>query len=150
MTIIDGQNSPATMRDDSTAEKARDRAARRAERRAGAKSLSLSLGVLLALLVLWQIVATVWPSTYWPPPLKILQRMAELWLPSLEQPVPPGLTSDVIPSLLRMGAGFGLAVVFGIVLGMALGLSRRFEGYTDWILQFFRAIPPPTLFPVFL
>jgi len=44
----------------------------------------------------------------------------------------------------------GLALAAGMVLGLALGRSARAAAYLDPLLQFARAIPPPTLVPVFV
>ncbi len=122
-----------------------------APRRGGAfPRVLLGWGVLILLLALWQIAATISPSTYWPPPMRIVERMVELWIPNPETGVPTGLTRDIGASLLRMCQGLLLAVAAGVTLGIALGLSKRVEAYLEWILQFFRAVPPPTLFPVFL
>lgn len=131
-------------------EAANDRRARRTARRRAGLSFGLRWAVFAAALVLWQVATTVWRSPYFPSPLRIAEKIYDLWIPKLGQPLPPGLAADVAPSLARMGIGLAIAVVAGIVLGVLIGLSKRLEGYLDWILQFFRAVPPPTLFPVFL
>lgn len=106
--------------------------------------------VLIGILVFWQIATSILQSPFFPEPLKIFQRAADLWLPSADGLLTPSMTRDVIPSLGRTLTGFGVAVVVGVGLGTAIGLSPRLENYLDWILQFMRAVPPPTLFPVFL
>lgn len=106
--------------------------------------------VLAGLLLVWQLITAVFPSTYFPQPLVVLQRFAELYLPSIEHPVPPRFLSDVLPGFGRMMLGFSIAVVIGVGVGVVLGLVRPLEDFVDWILQFMRAVPPPALFPVFL
>lgn len=106
--------------------------------------------VLIGILVVWQVAASFLESPFFPEPLKIFKRAADLWLPSADGIITPSMSRDVIPSLIRTLLGFGVAVVAGIALGTVIGLSRTVEAYLDWILQFMRAVPPPTLFPVFL
>jgi ABC-type nitrate/sulfonate/bicarbonate transport system permease component len=55
--------------------------------------------------------------------------------------------SDVVPSLVRLGLGYGIACVVAVVAGLALGLSRPLRRAADPIVQFLRAIPPPALLP---
>ena len=57
---------------------------------------------------------------------------------------------DVVPSVGRMLAGYGIALVFGIALGVVIGVSRRLRAFLEPVLEFFRAIPPPVLVPVFI
>ncbi|WP_425307769.1 ABC transporter permease [Ammonicoccus fulvus] len=106
--------------------------------------------VLVGILVFWQIATSILQSPFFPEPLKIFQRAADLWLPSADGLITTSMSRDVIPSLGRTLTGFGIAVLVGVGLGTAIGLSRQLENYLDWILQFMRAVPPPTLFPVFL
>jgi ABC-type nitrate/sulfonate/bicarbonate transport system permease component len=91
-------------------------------------------------------------DVFFPPPSRIAGRMHELWFAG-----PAGhlwLTSDaignVLPSLARMVTGLAVALVTGVVLGIALGRSERIAAYLDPVLQFARVVPPPTLVPVFI
>ncbi|MBK0418891.1 ABC transporter permease [Leucobacter sp. CSA1] len=106
--------------------------------------------VLIALLVVWQVLTTVFTSPFFPQPSRILVRFAELWLPGDGEFITRSMGADVLPSLGRMLLGFGVSVVIAVVLGVAIGLSRAFADYVDPIIQFLRAVPPPALIPVFL
>ncbi len=106
--------------------------------------------VLVAIVVIWQVATMLMDNPFFPTPVKIVQQAAKLWLPGEDGLLSPSMRADVLPSIGRTLAGFFLAVVAGVLLGTAIALSRRLEGYLDWILQFMRAVPPPTLFPVFL
>ena len=46
--------------------------------------------------------------------------------------------------------GYALAIVVGLCVGTALGLSEQARQYTDWIINFVRAIPPPALLGVWI
>lgn len=106
--------------------------------------------VLVGILAFWQVATMLMDDPFFPTPVKIVQQAAKLWLPGENGLVTTSMAQDVLPSIGRALTGFGLAVVLGIALGTAIALSRNLEGYLDWILQFMRAVPPPTLFPVFL
>jgi ABC-type nitrate/sulfonate/bicarbonate transport system permease component len=106
--------------------------------------------VLVMLLVVWQLATMLAPSPFFPQPVKIFERAATLWFPNATGALNDNVTSDVLPSLARMLTGFGISVVAGVVIGTAIGLSRRIGDYIDPIVQFMRAVPPPALIPVFL
>ena len=52
------------------------------------------------------------------------------------------LLEDVEVSLFRVGAGFLLAVVVGVPLGLWIGTSRLVESALDPYIQFLRPLPP--------
>jgi ABC-type nitrate/sulfonate/bicarbonate transport system permease component len=56
----------------------------------------------------------------------------------------------VLPSLARLLAGFALATVLGVALGVVVGSSRRLRAACEPVLEFLRAIPPPVLVPIFI
>ena len=60
----------------------------------------------------------------------------------------PASARTRVPSLCAWLAGYALACVVGIALGMLLGWSRRCARRPSRSLEFLRAIPPPALVPV--
>lgn len=100
----------------------------------------------------WEIVTRVVGDVYFPPPSAIVVRMHELWLsaPASEFFLTETVHENVWASLGRLLRAWLLASVIGIVLGVALGRSSRLADYVDPLVQFGRAIPPPTLLPLFL
>ena len=56
--------------------------------------------------------------------------------------------SDVVPSLLRLSAGYAIAVVVAIAVGIPLGLNPTARRAAAPIVEFLRAIPPPALLPL--
>jgi ABC-type nitrate/sulfonate/bicarbonate transport system permease component len=100
----------------------------------------LEFGVPVALLGLWAVLSANSQSFYFPPLSDILDSFAETWL--FER-----VGSDVVPSLLRLGAGYALATAIAIPVGMLLGLSRIARRTTAPVVEFLRAIPPPALIP---
>ena len=57
---------------------------------------------------------------------------------------------DVVPSFLRILAGYGIALALGIALGVLIGSYRSLRAFLEPVLEFFRAIPPPVLVPIFI
>jgi ABC-type nitrate/sulfonate/bicarbonate transport system permease component len=100
----------------------------------------LEVTVPLLVLVAWGLASAGSETYYFPPLTEILSTFADTWL--FER-----VGSDVVPSLLRMGAGFGIAVVVAIAAGLLLGLSPRSRRAAAPIVEFLRAIPPPALLP---
>jgi ABC-type nitrate/sulfonate/bicarbonate transport system permease component len=56
-------------------------------------------------------------------------------------------TSDLLPSVEHVIFGFAIAIVLGVSLGVAFGLSRTLRLITQPIVTFLRSIPAPALIP---
>lgn len=94
-----------------------------------------------AIVVVWWFASAASTSPYFPPLSKILATFAEHWLGDR-------VVSDVLPSLGRMLAGFGAAVVVGVGLGALLGRLPLVAHAFNPVLQFGRALPATALVPV--
>jgi ABC-type nitrate/sulfonate/bicarbonate transport system permease component len=105
--------------------------------------LYVTLEILVPLLAVaaWWWTSNNSTSPYFPPLGDITQAFRESWL---FRHVP----TDAAPSLGRMGAGYGIAIVVGISLGMLLGLVPLIARALGPPLEFLRAVPPPVLIPV--
>ncbi|MFE7169139.1 ABC transporter permease [Streptomyces sp. NPDC057616] len=119
--------------------------------RAGGHVL-LRVVVLVVVVALWQAAAQAHGSVYFPPPGHIAARAHELWFsgPVGRAFLTDAAVADVLPSLGRMAAGFAIAAVTGIALGLAVGRSWWAYALCNPVLQFARAVPPPALVPVFV
>ena len=102
---------------------------------------ALEVLVPLALLGLWAIWSAGSDTFYYPPLTEILETFGETWV--FER-----VGSDVVPSLLRLGAGYAIAVVLAVTVGIPLGLNRTARRAASPIVEFLRAIPPPALLPL--
>jgi ABC-type nitrate/sulfonate/bicarbonate transport system permease component len=101
---------------------------------------AVELTAPLLLLVLWGVWSSGSETYYFPPLTDILQTFADTWV--FER-----AGSDVVPSLARLGLGYGIACAVAVAAGLALGLSPALRRASDPIVQFLRAIPPPALLP---
>ncbi|MGH2821089.1 MAG: ABC transporter permease [Actinomycetota bacterium] len=100
----------------------------------------LEITAPMLVLAIWGAWSAGSETFYFPPLTEIFSTFAETWV--FER-----IGSDAVPSLLRLGLGYGLAVIGGIALGLVLGLSRRARLAAGPIVEFLRAIPPPALLP---
>ena len=102
--------------------------------------LGLEITVPILILLLWGVLSAGSKTYYFPPLTDILKTFKDTWLFDR-------IGSDAVPSLLRMGAGYGIAVVVAVSAGMLLGLFPRARRAAAPIVEFLRAIPPPALLP---
>jgi ABC-type nitrate/sulfonate/bicarbonate transport system permease component len=95
------------------------------------------------------LVATWWWTSdastnfYLPPLRQILTAFAEVWIGDR-------IATDVLPSLVRLAAGYLLAAVVAISAGVAIGRSQLVRRIAEPGLEFLRAIPPPVLVPILI
>jgi ABC-type nitrate/sulfonate/bicarbonate transport system permease component len=101
---------------------------------------TLEVTVPILVLVAWGVASAGSDTYYFPPLTDILSTFADTWV--FER-----VGSDVVPSLVRMGLGFGIAVVVAVSAGLLLGMSRCARRASAPIVEFLRAIPPPALLP---
>lgn len=98
--------------------------------------------------LVWQWVTAVADNPYFPTPLAIVREAGRLWFSG--PPSRLGLTGevvdDVLPGLAKVAAGWGVAAVVGVTVGVVLGRSSL--GGRRW-LAFARAAVPLAV-PVFL
>jgi ABC-type nitrate/sulfonate/bicarbonate transport system permease component len=107
------------------------------------RRLGLTFGLPIILLVLWWVLSANSTNFFFPPLSKILVSLQEEWLG-------PRLLDDVVPSILRLLTGYAIAIVVSVALGVLIGTSRTVRGTLEPVLEFFRAIPPPVLVPIFI
>ncbi|WP_205547883.1 ABC transporter permease [Leucobacter sp. wl10] len=100
----------------------------------------LALPVLL--LVAVSVYASLSTNIFISSPAEVGQRFAEWW--------PVGWRRDLLPSMINVAVGFGFAVVFGILGGLLLGVSRTLREIFTPIIDFIRAIPDAAIVPVLL
>jgi ABC-type nitrate/sulfonate/bicarbonate transport system permease component len=108
--------------------------------------------LIVALVLVWEFLARAGDDPFFPPPFEILPLVRDLWFsgPADNLFLTDKAFDDFTPSLAHVFAGWGAASFVGIVLGIALGRSRAVSDFLDPLLQFGRAIPPPTLIPFFI
>ena len=108
--------------------------------------------VLAAAIAGWQLGAESANSPYFLPPSAIIASMYHLWFsgPAGHLWLTSDATGNLLPSLGRLLAGWAIAALAGVVLGVAIGRSSLLADLTEPLVHFGRAVPPPALVPVFL
>lgn len=108
--------------------------------------------VFAGLVVVWELLTWLADDTFFPRPSEIAEAGQRLWLsgPVGDLFLTDAVFDHVLPSLGRLLAGWAMAAVLGISLGVALGRSATAMQYAGPLLTFMRSIPPPALVPVFL
>jgi ABC-type nitrate/sulfonate/bicarbonate transport system permease component len=101
----------------------------------------LEVLVPLALVGVWALWSAGSDTFYYPPLTDILGTFNDTWV--FER-----VGSDVVPSLLRLTAGYLLAVAVAVLVGIPLGLNRTARRAAAPLVEFLRAIPPPALLPL--
>jgi ABC-type nitrate/sulfonate/bicarbonate transport system permease component len=106
-----------------------------------ALKIGAEAAVPAAILVAWQLWSAGAHDRNFPRPTTIMVEFRHLWLFSQ-------FGRHVVPSLERIGAGFAIAVVAGVALGIPLGLSRTARRAAMPHIEYWRAMPPPALLPI--
>lgn len=101
------------------------------------------LALPLLLVLIWWASTLGEKNFYVPTPALLGQTFVETWFG-------PRILSDVLPSIGRLLIGVTLAIVLGVAGGLLIGSVRWLRALTEPVLEFFRAIPPPVLVPVFM
>jgi sulfonate transport system permease protein len=106
--------------------------------RLGNFALELWLPVLIV--VLWWGLSSNSQSLFFPPLKEILEQVRETFLSSEAD-------ENLLPSLTHLVAGFAVASVAGVLLGVVLGLNRWVSAAVEPVVHFLRALPAPALLP---
>lgn len=127
----------------------RDRAKNRAGVATPARRFFMVVTLPIILIAAWWL-ASAGSTNYLNPPLaSIVTEFWPTWFGG-DTFTATRFYLDVIPSILRVLIGFVIALVIGIVLGVLIGSFRGLRAYLEPVLEFFRAIPPPVLVPIFM
>jgi ABC-type nitrate/sulfonate/bicarbonate transport system permease component len=107
------------------------------------RRFGFALGLPIVLFALWWVTSASSTDFYFPPLSRIVDSLVEEWFG-------PRLADDVLPSLLRLAAGYVIAALVGITLGVLIGTYKRLRDLLEPVLEFFRAIPPPVIVPILM
>ncbi len=78
---------------------------------------------------------------FFPPLDQIFKAFYTFWMG-------PALLNDALPSLMRWAAAYALCVLFGVAIGVPMGLSPAARHVVGPIVAFLRSTPPPALLPI--
>lgn len=121
------------------------------KRRERVTRLLLQLGTLLVIILVWATISglRLIPAQYLPGPLSVWHAFIEA---NSCRPLGEGRTEcgvqnyylweHLVASLQRIAVGLGLAVVFGLLIGLLMGASKALRAALEPVLNFIRALPP--------
>jgi ABC-type nitrate/sulfonate/bicarbonate transport system permease component len=114
---------------------------------ARAVTTDLLLGLLPIALVVaaWQALVSFGyaPITLLPPPGQVFARM-------IQQIFDPTFQQDIVATLIRLFAGFAIAVVLGVALGLAAAASPAINSVVRPIVRVMAPLPKVALYPALL
>ncbi|NKZ07270.1 ABC transporter permease [Actinomadura latina] len=118
----------------------------------GLRAFAERAWLVAAALILWELVTRAVKETYFPPPTTIVKTLHEQWFsgPASQLFLTDGAVDDFSSSLAHLFIGWAAAGAAGVVIGASIGRSRTLNDLLDPVLQFLRAVPPPTLVPFFI
>lgn len=103
--------------------------------------IAIEVAVPSVLLLGWWIVSASSTNAFYPPLSEILKHFQQLWLFA-------HFTTDILPSIGNLAAGFLLGGGAGILIGVTLGSVRSLSWLFAPVIDFWRAIPPVALVPI--
>ena len=109
----------------------------------------LTIATVIVLLVTWWLVTTLgWVShLFLPSPQDIVRQFIVIWNNGFTG---TPLWQHVLVSSWRVLLAFILACLFGIPLGLAIGMSSIFRGIFHPLIEFYRPIPPLAYLPLII
>ena len=112
------------------------------------RQLTLSIATLLVLLLVWWMVAAQqWVSPlFLPPPGQVLAKLVTIAGP--EGFMDATLWQHLAASLGRIGLALVAAVLTGVPVGIAMGLSPTVRGMLDPLIELYRPVPPLAYLPL--
>jgi sulfonate transport system permease protein len=107
------------------------------------RSLALEIWLPVVVVVAWWFLSEDSTSVYFPPLRRILEVFNDTWIFEQVRPV-------LLPSLGRFAAGLAIAIVLGVVCGLALGLWVTGRRALMPLVDFMRSIPATALVSVWV
>ena len=107
------------------------------------KSFLYILGLPAILLIGWVVWSAQSTSFFVPTWEQMTNAFANTWTWNR-------ITTDVFPSISNLVLGILVSIVLGIVVGLLIGSFRRLRQLAEPVMEFFRAVPPVVLIPVFM
>ncbi len=103
--------------------------------------LAIEIGtpLLLFFFLIW--ISSDSDSFYFPPVTDVLATFKDEWLFA-------GVTTDLLPTVFRMLAGWAIAVVIAIAVGLLIASSPAAARAAEPITEYMRAIPAPAIIPL--
>lgn len=110
------------------------------------RKIFLNVLAIIVFLILWELVATVVQSPFLPDVNETAAAFVDLAQNGDLEGI--SLLEHIVTSLVRIGAGFGIACLIGIPLGLVMGLFPIIYDGSRSVLEPIRHIPPIAWIPL--
>lgn len=112
------------------------------------RQITLSLGTMAVILAVWWTVAALQliSPLFLPPPGQVLQKLIVIAGP--QGFMDATLWQHLAASLTRIVIALLAAVLLGVPVGIAMGLSPTMRGILDPIIELYRPVPPLAYLPL--
>ncbi|MGP6489585.1 taurine ABC transporter permease TauC [Duffyella gerundensis] len=112
------------------------------------RQLTLSISTLLVLLAIWWAVTRLQliGPLFLPPPQQVLHQL--FTIASAQGFMDATLWQHLAASLTRILIALAAAVLIGVPVGIAMGLSETVRGILDPLIELYRPIPPLAYLPL--
>ncbi len=105
----------------------------------------LSWIILIAIIIFWQVAS----ENRWINPT-IMSKPTKVWAKFIQMAGDSSLLRHIAASLGRVLKGFVYGAGFGLVLGLLMGLSEKFETVANLFVSILRPIPPIAWIPLLI
>lgn len=108
------------------------------------------VAVVAAVILFWQLAAMQSSSPFIVTPVEVFHRLREMYFagPGWRLWIGGDGWPDVLASVRRAALGWGLAVIVGVVGGLAIGRLPHLEAATAPVISLARSLPVPALIGV--
>lgn len=103
-------------------------------------AVAWELWLPVALIASWWVLSADSESLFFPPLQDIVEEVRRVFLSAEAE-------QNLLPSLAHLLAGFALASVAGVLVGVLLGVNQWVRAAVEPLVHFLRALPPPALLP---
>jgi ABC-type nitrate/sulfonate/bicarbonate transport system permease component len=100
---------------------------------------------IIAVFAIWAGItySKIYDAFFLPNPVDVLIELGNLLITGT-------LNADIYSTIIKLAITFAIAAGVGIPIGLLLGSSKRIYASMEFVIEFFRSIPPVALFPLFL
>lgn len=111
---------------------------------------AIRLPALVVALLLWQVLATVFPNPFFPPFLSILARFQEVWLsgPASQLFLSDAFYTNAVPTIGRLASGWVIGAILGVAIGSLIAYLPRVGAALEPLVRFGMSLPTPALLPL--
>jgi ABC-type nitrate/sulfonate/bicarbonate transport system permease component len=104
--------------------------------------MASTIASLAAGAFIWEIGARIWNVRFLPPLSAVLSRLAEMTADGV-------ILASLGNSLINLSVGFGIALAFGVGIGLLMGAYRKIEMALDWWVYALDTAPGLVFAPIF-